>query len=187
MPLPAITEIRSGRLIIRPVRVADLTDLMAVNGNDEATRYLPYESWRTPADAMAWFERMQALVAAGTARQLVIVQADSGQCIGTVLLFRFDAGSARVELGYVVGRAHWRQGVAREAVSAVLSHAFGALGIRRVEAEVNCDNAASSGLLLALGFTREGLLRQRWVNKGVAVDVHAYGLLAYEWAGQAAG
>jgi [ribosomal protein S5]-alanine N-acetyltransferase len=86
-----------------------------------------------------------------------------------------------VELGYVVGRAHWRKGYARESLRAVCEHAFRLLSIRRIEAEVNPMNSASNALLLALGFVTEGLLRQRWVTKGVAHDTHIYGCLSHEW------
>jgi [ribosomal protein S5]-alanine N-acetyltransferase len=101
--------------------------------------------------------------------------------IGTVLLFRFEEGSARIELGYVVGRSHWRQGYATEALQALCRHAFGALGIRRIEAEVQVDNLASGALLQSLGFVREGRLRQRWVAKGEAYDTDLYGCLADDW------
>ncbi len=53
--------------------------------------------------------------------------------------------------------------------------------LRRVEAEVNPANTASVHLLQRLGFTREGLLRQRWVDKGQAYDVAAFGLLRDEY------
>ncbi len=103
------------------------------------------------------------------------------QVIGSVLLFKFDAGSARAELGYVLGRPHWRQGLAREALRAVLGQVFGALGLRRIEAEVNPDNTASCALLASLGFVLEGRLRQRWAAKGVTYDTHLYGCLVQDW------
>jgi RimJ/RimL family protein N-acetyltransferase len=106
-----------------------------------------------------------------------------GQVIGTALLFRFDAGSARLELGYVLGRVWWRQGLMHEALVAVCGHAFGSAGVRRIEAEVNPANTASTTLLQRLGFTLEGRLRQRWVGKGRAYDTLFYGCLADEWPG----
>jgi ribosomal-protein-alanine N-acetyltransferase len=183
MPLSHITPIHSGRIVVRPVTRSDLRDLLEINGDDEVTRYLPYATWQSPDDGTAWLARMQALGASGTGQQLVIAAAGDGKVIGTVLLFKFDEPSARVELGYVLGRAHWRQGLAREALRAVCGHAFGRLGIRRIEAEVNPDNLASNALLQRLGFMHEGRLRQRWVAKGVAYDTHIYGCLAQEWRG----
>lgn len=181
MPFPTITDIRSERLQIRPVAPADLPDLLEINGDDEVTRFLPYATWRGPDDGASWLARMDALAATGTGQQLVAARQADGKVIGTVLLFKFDEGSARTELGYVLGRRFWRQGLMREALHAVCGHAFGALGIRRIEAEVNPVNEASNALLQALGFTLEGTLRQRWVAKGAAYDTHVYGCLADEW------
>ncbi len=185
MPLPEFSTIRSERLRLRPVATADLPDLLAVNGDDEVTRFLPYASWRGLDDGHAWLARMEALQAEGSGRQLVIERSADGRVLGGVLLFRHDAASARVELGYVLGRAHWRCGYAREALGAVCRTAFAGLGIRRIEAEVNPENTASCRLLRALGFVHEGRLRQRWVGKdGRPYDTDLYGALASEWRAQ---
>jgi RimJ/RimL family protein N-acetyltransferase len=181
MPLQAIDPITSERIGLREVVAADLSDLMQVNGDSEVTRFLPYKTWEQAADATAWLERMQGLAAGGAARQLVIVRNEDKQVIGTALLFKFDEGSQRIELGYVIGRTHWRQGYAREALRVLLSHLFASLKVRRVEAEVNPHNEASIALLLSLGFTCEGHLRERWLAKGAVYGVNVYGLLSREW------
>lgn len=180
MALPSIHELDTTRLTLRQVSERDLEDLMAVNGDPEVTRFLPYATWQGPEDGLAWLRRAEALTASGVGRQLVLVDRD-GRVIGTLLLFRFEEGSARVELGYVLGRAYWGRGLMTEAVEAMCAHAFSALGIRRIEAEVNPANAASDALLRKVGFTLEGTLRKRWVAKGEAYDTHVYGYLAEEW------
>ncbi len=181
MPLAAPLPITTARLTIRIVEAADLPGLLTVNGDDLVTRHLPYPSWQTLADGDAWLARMRTLRDAGGALQFVICDTASGQVLGSCLLFRFDEGSARVELGYVLGRAHWGQGVMFEALQALLGQAFGSLGLRRIEAEVNPANIASARLLERLGFACEGLLRKRWVAKGATCDVNFYGLLRDEW------
>ena len=183
MPLPPAIHVSTARLVIRPVSSADLDDLLLVNGDDAVTAFLPYPSWRGRDDGIAWFARMEALVAAGTARQLVIERAADHAVIGAVLLFRYDEASARLEIGYVLGRHAWHQGFATEALRGVVQHAFTAWGIRRIEAEVHPDNLASSAVLRRLGFVHEGHLRQRWVAKGQAYDTDVYGCLAHEWTG----
>jgi [ribosomal protein S5]-alanine N-acetyltransferase len=181
MPLVAPEPIETERLLVRLVTEADLPALLDVNGNDEVTRLLPYATWASLADAEAWYRRMAAIQATGLALQFAILSKDSGAAIGSCLLFRFEEGSARAELGYVLGRAHWGHGLMQEALTALLDRAFGVMNLRRVEAEVDARNLASGRLLVRLGFTREGLLRQRWVAKGEAKDVEAYGLLRSEW------
>jgi len=69
----------------------------------------------------------------------------------------------------------------REALAALVGHAFAELALRRLEAEVNPDNVASCRIVEALGFTHEGTLRERWVGKRGPYDTRLYGLLAAEW------
>lgn len=192
MPFDALTPLVTERLVVRPVDEADLADLLAVNSDAEVVRFLPYAAWQTPADAQAWLGRMRALEATGSGRQFVLAlrgdgrdddgsrDRERGRAIGTLLVFRHDAASARAEIGYVLGRAHWRRGLMREALHAFCAAAFVQAGLRRIEAEVRPDNEASNRLLAALGFTLEGRLRQRWQTRGEAYDVHHWGLLAGE-------
>lgn len=180
MPLDEI-EIKTERLTVRPVTEADLEGLMAINGDPEVTNFLPYATWESPEDASAWYQRMANFSRETGARQLVLVHTQQQLVIGTLLAFKFDEASRRAELGYVIGRSHWRQGFASEAVRALLVHLFGTQGLRRVEAEVNPENAASCALLKALGFTLEGHLRERYEAKGKIYGVNVYGLLASDW------
>lgn len=186
MPLPAPTAITSPRLTIRLVTAADLPGLLIVNGDDAVTKHLPYATWQTLSEGEAWLARVDCLHEAGSALQFVIVDIATGQVLGSCLLFRFDERSARAELGYVLGRAHWGKGLMFEALVALLTQAFGRFGLRRIEAEVNPANTASVRLLERVGFRCEGRLRQRWVAKGAAYDVSFYGLLRSEWPGAVA-
>lgn len=176
-----LDPVESRRLRLRPVQPEDLPDLLVVNGDDETTRYLPYETWRDLADAEAWYQRVQSRHAEGSAMQFVLQLKDTGQVVGDCLLFRFEPPSARAELGYVLGRPWWGQGLMREGLELLLHAAFGPLGLRRLEAEADPRNLASHTLLRRLGFELEGLRRERWVMKGAAVDSHVYGLLKTAW------
>jgi [ribosomal protein S5]-alanine N-acetyltransferase len=181
MPLPSFAPLRTDRLTVRPVAPSDLLDLMAVNGDLHVTQFLPYRAWTGLGDAAVWLERMDRQAKSGSARQLVIEFNASTKAIGTILLFRHDEESARVELGYALARSYWRQGIASEALRPVLGRAFSSMAIRRVEAEVRPENSASNALLSKLGFACEGLLRERWVERGVARSVNIFGLLKADW------
>lgn len=177
--LPQDLQFATARLLVRPVRAADLADLMAVNGDPAVTRFLPYATWQSADDGVAWLGRMAALAAGGGAVQLVLVLQATQQVVGTLLVFRHEALHGRLEIGYVLARQAWQQGLMQEALRGLCGHAFGALGLRRLEAEVHPDNNASQALLLRLGFQLEGRLRQRWVGRhGLAYDTLLFGLLA---------
>ncbi len=177
LPPPIETQ----RLIVRQLQETDLPDLLVVNGHDAVTHYLPYATWTSISDAQAWLERMQTAQGSGNMLQWGVVDKASATVIGSCLLFQYDALSARAELGYVLGRAHWGRGLMREALTGLLDCAFDTLALRRIEAEVDPRNVASGKLLKSLGFTPEGILRQRWITKGEARDVESFGLLRPEW------
>ena len=156
MPLEFRRILETPRLLVRPVAAEDLPALMAVNGDPEVTRFLPYRAWESMDDARAWLERMRGFEAGGTTVQLVVVERATGSAIGTCLVFRYDAAAARAELGFVLGRAHWRSGIMREALEPLLECAFREMGIRRFDAVVVPQNTASARLLQRLGFVRDG-------------------------------
>jgi ribosomal-protein-alanine N-acetyltransferase len=184
MPLAAFDNVHSPRLTLRPLAAADLADLLEVNGDPEVTQFLPYPTWQSIRDGAAWLARMETLACAGTGRQLVLVRKSDSKVIGTLLLFRYEESSGRLELGYVLGRAYWGQGFMREALDATCSYAFRSMNIRRLEAEVNPSNVASCKLLTRVGFALEGTLRKRWVAKGVTYDTNIYGYLEADWRNQ---
>ena len=181
MPLIVPPPFETPRLVVRSVDRDDLAGLMQVNGDAEVTRFLPYATWLSIADANAWYERMAKLQATGTAAQLVLIGKAAGAPVGTFLLFKHDEGARRAEVGYVLARAHWGTGLMREALRAVAAQAFGPLGLRRLEAEVDPANVASTRVLERVGFVREGLLRQRWLRDQRPYDVAIYGLLGDEF------
>lgn len=59
-------------------------------------------------------------------------------------------------LSYYVFSGHERQGLMREALQTVTRLAFGELGLHRLEANIQPDNAASIALVRSVGFAKEG-------------------------------
>jgi len=85
----------------------------------------------------------------------------SGRMIGHLYFAQVEPKSWRTwELGFIVHPAHQRQGVATEGATALLRHAFAALGVHRVVAHCNPGNLASWRVLERVGLRREGLLRR---------------------------
>jgi RimJ/RimL family protein N-acetyltransferase len=103
--------------------------------------------------------------------------------MGTCTLFHIDSGNMRAELGYCLASAYWSQGYMSEALTALITFSFGTLKLRRLEADVDPRNENSMRILDKLGFTREGLLRERWNVDGEIQDSAFLGLLAKEWRG----
>lgn len=171
------------RYVVRGVESTDLDDLFDVHRDDEVTAFLPYDTWRSIDDGHAWLARVRGLEAAGGARQLVVVDRSTGRAIGAIVLFHLDAGSRRVEIGYVLGRKSWGRGVMSEVLPLVIDRAFTVLDLRRIEAFADAENVASDRLLKQLDFVHEGTMRARDEIKGRVRDASVYGLLKQEWRG----
>ena len=67
------------------------------------------------------------------------------------------------------------------ALTLLIDHSFGELGLHRIEADVDPRNTASLRLLEKLGFRREGHLRERYFKDGEIQDSIMLGLLRPEY------
>ncbi|MBC7985592.1 MAG: GNAT family N-acetyltransferase [Sphingomonadaceae bacterium] len=171
-PPPVLT---TERLVLRPL-VEDDAEALHLVLSDRALM-----TWWSSAPHRDLAET-QAYVAGNAAQDPWITWAitrEDDVAIGWVVLNEKREGVA--EIGYILGRDHWGQGFAGEAVSAVIDHAFESLGYRRLYADTDPDNEASNRLLKFLGFRREGYLREEWETHLGVRDSVIWGLLAREW------
>jgi len=125
------------------------------------------------------------MLALGFERSAVFALCDAatGVLVGAAGL-HIDRTHRRAELGYWIGRAWRRRGLATEATRAVLNHAFGALGLERVFASHFPWNPVSGRVLTAIGMRPEGRLRGHYVKDGQRVDAEIYGILREEPVGE---
>lgn len=176
-PLPSLPVLHAERIDLRPPREGDREALYALFSAPEVMRYWSTPAWSELAAADAWFGRQAGFLQAGTGMTWAIARHEDDALIGTVSLHAFFTEQARAEVGYTLHPAHWGRGLAREAVRRVLRHGFDDLGLRRIEADTDPRNEGSCRLLEALGFVREGLLRERWQVGDESSDTAFYGLL----------
>jgi len=100
---------------------------------------------------------------------------------GLVLLHSLDEHHRRAEVGFWLVPAARGAGRGSRAVAVVVGWAFAELDLLRVEMTTTPDNAAVFALARRLGFTQEGVLRRRNVERGQRVDVVWFGVLREEW------
>ncbi|WP_206930538.1 bifunctional GNAT family N-acetyltransferase/(deoxy)nucleoside triphosphate pyrophosphohydrolase [Roseococcus thiosulfatophilus] len=145
--------IRTDRLVLRPLEPADAPDVTrlvndySVAGNLSRVPF-PYRDGL----ALEWIAATRTQIEAGSGCHLAITQ--GGALVGCVGLTLRQNGPA--ELGYWVGRKFWRQGIAREAASALCAWGERVLGLTEVEASALTDNEASHAVLRAIGFEPAG-------------------------------
>jgi ribosomal-protein-alanine N-acetyltransferase len=107
----------------------------------------------------------------------------SQRIIGCVSMQNWDRYHRRAEIGYDLARDCWGQGLAQEAIRAVLRFGFERLALNRIEIWTSMANARSLRLAERLGFTLDGTLRKRILeDDGQFYDSALFGLLHSEWS-----
>ena len=171
-----MTALATARLVLRAGTPDDAEALHALWSDAEAMRWW---SHGPHADLEQSRAKMASMLAAQGWRLWVATRAGGdGRAIGTVSVHAHRPGVA--EIGYGFARAHWGEGLAREAVAGVVDLLF-AEGHRRVMADTDPDNTGSNRLLEALGFACEGRLRAEWETHLGVRDALIWGLLRDEW------
>jgi RimJ/RimL family protein N-acetyltransferase len=172
------------RLQLRFVQDDDAPALHAIHADAETMRYFSSTPWQQLAQAVDHIGQTRKAYEDGSALRLAMVLRDgtqAGTLIGSVTLYAFDRRNHRCEVGYILGRPFWGRRYMQEALAAVIGHAFGALALHRLEADIHPDNIASERLLQSLHFQREGHLRERWFVGDEISDSIIYGLLRRDW------
>jgi RimJ/RimL family protein N-acetyltransferase len=176
MTLPITTE----HLILRRYTPDDAQDIVAFASHPSVARATP--------DFEATDEGVQKYIELQNSYQpfekdkcfdLAIELKEEGKVIG--LLSFVYREHRQGEIGYALGADYRGQGLATEAAGALVSYAFGTLGLHRVQADTSSANPRSWRLMERLGMRREGRLREVEFSDGAWTDKLIYGLLADEW------
>lgn len=186
MPSPMIEgnelpTLAAPRVALRSLTESDAYALFGIFSNPTVMRY-----WSTlPMSDIAQARELVADIQEGfrTRRlfQWGVVRLEDDRVIGTCTLFAINESQGRAEVGYALGHEFWGHGYMKEALTALVDFAFGTLGMRRLEADVDPRNAGSLHAVERLGFRREGILRERWMVNGELQDSVVLGLLSHEW------
>ena len=106
----------------------------------------------------------------------------TGQVAGFALFAEIKPGDGWLAIGTLVMPAFWGTAVNAATKLSLMTRAFEALGVTRVQFTVDARNARSMRALEKLGATREALLRQ-YDCRGVPepLDIAVYSVLDDEW------
>jgi ribosomal-protein-alanine N-acetyltransferase len=176
--LPVIT---TPRLSLRWIAEDDVDALYEIFSDPQVVRYWAFGPLANREAAAAMQREIAESNLKETSWKWGIALRENNRLIGTATLFNFSMSNGRAEIGYAMGRSYWGKRYMNEALTALIVHAFEAVKLRRLEADVDPRNAPSIRTLERLGFQREGFLRERWHVEGEIQDAYFYGLLKHEW------
>jgi RimJ/RimL family protein N-acetyltransferase len=180
--------VSDGRVTLRWMRETDIAPcLQAFRDDPDLGRLIGVE---TDPDEPGLRERIahqRERTAAGNSIQLAIADAVSDAFWGSMFLHSYDWRNRRAEIGFWLIPAVRGRGVGAAAVTLAISWAFDTYDLLRMEMTTTPDNPAVRALAQRLGFSQEGVLRARNVERGRRVDIVWFGLLREEWRRPGAG
>jgi RimJ/RimL family protein N-acetyltransferase len=175
-------QIETDRLILRDFRLEDTEAVHAYGSDPEVVQYMPWGP-NSPQDTAAFMARVLEQQATWPRLDLGLAVELKGerQVVGSIALHLRDIPNATVEMGYVLRRDLWGQGLVSEAAEAMMALGF-SLGLHRIYATCDVRNVGSYRVMEKLGMRREGVLLKDRRIRGVWRDTYVYALLAEEWA-----
>ncbi len=178
----AQTPLTTARLVLRPLRPEDASDIFHYAHDPEVTEYTTWEAHRTVEDSRRFIEETIAAYQRGENTELGMELKADKKVIGTCGMISVSAEHCRGELAFAMAKEHWGGGVMAEALKAVLGFGFGPLELNRIWAKVDPDNIKTTLVLRRAGWQFEGTLRQDVKVRGTFRDVKLYSLLKTEFA-----
>jgi RimJ/RimL family protein N-acetyltransferase len=148
-----MTELRTGRLILRRAVPDDLQSMNAILSDPLAMTYWshgPHESLERTGE---WLDSM---IGAPPDQSDDFVITLDGRTIGKLGAWRLP------EFGFILSPDYWGQGYAAEALSAFLDHVFARPDVDHLIADVDPRNRASRALLERHGFIETGRASGTW-------------------------
>lgn len=188
MRLSLPEPLTDGRVTLRWMRVDDAPACAAAFRDDpDLGRLIGVERDPDESGIRERIALQDERAADGRSLQLAVADPRSDVFWGAMILHSFDWHSRRAEVGFWLIPAARGRGVGSAAVALAVSWAFAELDLVRLEMTTTPENPAVPALARRLGFTEEGVLRSRNLERGRRVDIVWFGLLREEWLDRDAG
>lgn len=155
-----------GQIQLRNFCLADLDDLYERASDEEVTKFMTWETFKSKEKLREFL--VKVVIPHPWFKAICV----NGKPIGHVMLKQgTNIHGCRAEMGYAIARKYWKMGFTTQAVTAALKLGFKELqGVKRIEALVLPENAASARVLEKAGFVKEAFLPKYVHVKGSVRD-----------------
>jgi RimJ/RimL family protein N-acetyltransferase len=149
-----------GEITVRPVRPADVPDIVAACQDPEIPRWTRVPVPYTREDAERFLAIAATEAAAGAGIALVVADGYTDRVIGTIGLMEVEHERGYGEIGYWIAAPARGRGAATRAVLLLRDWAHAVLGLGEIELLPHRDNTPSQKVAERAGFTDTGATRR---------------------------
>ncbi|MFC5700376.1 GNAT family N-acetyltransferase [Cohnella faecalis] len=174
------------RLILRRLQPADANEYFHFASDPLIATHTMWSFHETVEDTKAYLDKLENKYEQKTAYHWAIHNKQNRLVVGRTGFIRFDHTHDSTEIGFVVSREYWKQGIMTEATRAIIEYGFEELGVNRIESRCNEDNIGSERVMQKLDMNFEGILREQLKIKGEYVNQKMYAILKRDFEGHRA-
>ncbi|MBQ5648645.1 MAG: GNAT family N-acetyltransferase [Clostridia bacterium] len=173
-------QLYTDRLILRRMTKRDAADMYEYSHLSEVTEYLLWHPHSSIDHTKTYLSYLEKDYRMGNFYDWGVTLRDSGKLIGTCGFTTIDTVNMCGEIGYVLNPSYWGNGIACEAVDAVMQFGFD-LRLHRIEAKYIIGNERSRRVMEKCGMTFEGIRRSSMFVKGQYRDIGVCSILSHEF------
>ena len=170
-------QINTPRLLLRRFTIEDAPKMYGDWASDEeVTRYLLWAAHKSQEETESLLKSWAEDYKNAAAYMWCIEWKETAEPIGSIGVTKMIEQAQLVELGYFISRRYWHQGIATEALQAVMDFFFDEVGVNRVESRHDPRNPYSGKVMEACGMRYEGTRIEADFNNSGICDEVLYGL-----------
>ena len=141
-------------IMLRTIKKSDYKDLYEYGKDKEVTQYLSWGPMTHPLEAKRSIKEIfYPRIKYGLPRGYAIVDVKSNKMIGTIDFHSKKPHENIAELGYVIHKDYWHQGIMTKAVSHIIQIGFEYLKYDKIIVKHLSQNIGSKKVILNNGFT----------------------------------
>lgn len=169
--------LETDRLLLKELNPEIMYNLFTFYTDDEIMAFLGHES-----ETELEIERLKFdggyTTFKTSFKRFIVADKQTGKVIGRSGFHTWYIHHFRAEMGYAItDDGYLAKGYMTEANRTIIQFGFEEMGLHRIEAFTSPDNDASVRLLRALGFKKEGVLREHYFKENRMHDSVCFGLL----------
>ncbi|MCT8388271.1 MAG: GNAT family protein [Leuconostoc lactis] len=169
--LAGFSTLQTERLILRPVQPDDAEAMFDYLRDEETVRFITVPPVKTVTEVLE--NSIQSYFMLDPIGKWAIVY--DQKMVGTIDL-RLNEAHRQAEIGYVLNKRYWGQGIMPEAAQAILAVGFDQLQLVRIFSEHDTRNPKSGRVMTKIGMQQEGVALKSQIIKGEIVDMVHYAI-----------
>jgi [ribosomal protein S5]-alanine N-acetyltransferase len=156
MRLPSLPILLTDRLALRALKASDKEDLFSIYGDAQTMQFASDPTFLSLETVDEMLRSVERHFLDGTSLEWGVEDKATQRLVGTCGLHSFESDPPSAEMGCMLKRSHWGQGLMFEAANAVITFGFRELALTAISADIDAPNVRSQALFKRLGFAITG-------------------------------